>query len=100
VTKNSWLAAAEVFDGMRIIPRIVLFAALLFVGWYIVWVTRWYMTPEAHSAANATQDSAFAIGVITALGGIVSMIIKFYNDTGRDWSRRSDDNQQDNHEPH
>jgi hypothetical protein len=84
--KQRLLDAANVFDGWRIIPRIVMLGSLVFVGWYVVFISRWYMMPESHSPATATQDSAFAIGVITALSGIFSLIFKWYASGGRDWA--------------
>lgn len=83
-TKAQWLDACEVFDAARIVPRSVLYA---FGTWtiYIADLTlNWYFhlpTPE-----RTVQDAGLVTGVITAVTSIFGLTIKFYNNSGRQWT--------------
>lgn len=82
-TKQAWLTAAEVFDAWRVIPRIVL---LGFAGWTIYIFDRtltWYFTLP--SADRTLYTSGVVTGLLSAITGLFTLVVKFYMQTGRNW---------------
>jgi len=81
ITKNWWLAVAEIVDAFRVIPRIMLFGYGIFYYSYIMHVTAWYFTlPNPN-----VEATAFITGTITALGGMLTIFSNTYIKTGRSW---------------
>ncbi len=83
-SKEKWLAAAEVVDAWRVVPRIIMFG---YCVWTIdvVWkLLAWYMAlpgPE-----RSLEASGFAAGVITAVTGLNTFAIRVYVYSGRKWN--------------
>lgn len=83
-TKQDYLDWAEIFDAWRAVPRSVLYS---FGSWTIYIADRtlnWYFhlaTPD-----RTVQDAGLVTGVITAVTGIFGLTIKFYNNSGRQWT--------------
>lgn len=86
--KKALLRRAEVFDSLRIFPRV--FLTLFFAGysWLMLESWQWYkaLPFETIDWANLAALTAFPLGLLTALGGIFGSIYKHYQDSGRDWS--------------
>lgn len=83
-TKQQCLDAAEVTDAWRVVPRSVLYA---FGAWVIYIVDKtlfWYFHLPA--AERSVQDAGLVTGVITAVTSIFGLAIKFYNNSGRQWT--------------
>lgn len=83
MNKNNWLELAEILDAMRVIPRLVLLVTLIFVGWYIVKTSLWYM---ALSAENRQYTDAGLLSItIPALFGLAGKVFDWYLKTGKKW---------------
>lgn len=76
--KEAWLDLAEVFDSLRLYPRLLLTSYS-----YLVWITTdWYFNlPFAQRTVDVT---AFTGGVF----GMATYAIKVYLDGGRNWDNR------------
>lgn len=83
MNKQAWLDAAELTDAWRVVPRIILFA----YGYWVIYIVDrclfWYF----HQPANerTVQDSGLVGGVITAVTGLLTLVVKFYMASGRSW---------------
>jgi hypothetical protein len=82
VTKDTWLATAEVIDALRVIPRIMLFGWLIFYMFYTWGLTEWYFMLQEPS----TQQTAFVTTIISALGTMSIWLGNIYINTRRAWS--------------
>jgi hypothetical protein len=83
-TKQQWLDGAEIFDAWRIVPRSLIYA---YGAWTIYIADRtlfWYFhlaTPD-----RTVQDAGLVTGVIAAVTSIFGLTIKFYSNSGRQWT--------------
>lgn len=81
--KVKLLDAAEVIDSFRLVPRIILFC----FGYWTIDVTYrilfWYF--KLPSAERTLETSGLAMGIITAVTGLLTLVIKDYTATGREW---------------
>jgi len=82
--KIKWLALAEVIDGLRIIPRAILFSVLGFASWYIYALTIWYMALPA--VERTIEVSGLAGITIPAVFGLAGKVTDWYLKTGRNWT--------------
>lgn len=64
-------------NTLRIVPRILVLASAIYFGYYVYYVTDWYML----LAVPTVEQSAFAGSVITLLGGTVKFIFDKFMDT-------------------
>lgn len=84
LTKQSFLDAAEIFDAFRILQHVIIYA---FGAWTIYIADRtlfWYFhlaTPD-----RTVQDAGLVTGVIAAVTSIFGLAIKFYSNSGRQWT--------------
>lgn len=76
--KAKILAASEVFDALRVVPRLILIGYAVMM-WIVI---DWYMALEAPT----TQHAA----LVTAVVGVCAPIAGFYQSTGRKWSKESE----------
>lgn len=81
--KKTWLSIAEIIDGLRIMPRVILASALGFAAWYIYALTVWYMALPA--AERTLEVSGLAGLTIPAVFGLAGKIVDWYLKTGRTW---------------
>lgn len=81
--KKNWLAVAEIIDGFRIMPRLILVAVLGFASWYIYALTIWYMALPA--AERTLEVSGLAGLTIPAVFGLAGKVVDWYLKTGRTW---------------
>jgi ABC-type transporter Mla maintaining outer membrane lipid asymmetry permease subunit MlaE len=85
--KKKLLDAAEVVDAWRIMPRILVISFMLFTIVTIADLLEWYKALPA--TERQLEASGFAFGVITALSGLLTAVIKIYQSTGRKWGTGS-----------
>jgi glucose dehydrogenase len=87
-SKARWLAAAEVFDSWRVVPRLIVFIYLGLLLWITVYFScNYFALPPPERGAAVT---AFASVVLTASYGAFPFVVKIYMDNGRDWDARKD----------
>lgn len=83
VTKEQWLAGAEVFDSWRVVPRLIVFIYLGLLAWLTVFfAVKFFNIPTVE---RTTQVTAFASVLLTAAYGAFGWVVKIYSDGGRDW---------------
>ena len=86
--KRKWLDIAEVIDGWRVVPRILVISFTLFTILTVADLLDWYKALPA--IERQLEASGFAFGVITALSGLLTAVIKIYQSTGRKWGDGGD----------
>lgn len=64
-------------------PRILVISFTLFTIITVADLLEWYKALPA--SERAMEASGFAFGVITALSGLLTAVIKIYQSTGRKW---------------
>jgi hypothetical protein len=74
---------AEVFDTLRVIPRLVLFLYGFWMVRITDWLVRWY--EKLPAAERTTQVTAFVTVVLPGVFGIAAYVYKIYSDGGRAW---------------
>jgi hypothetical protein len=87
MNKTAWLDLFELIDASRIVPRIVLGG---FAVWtiYIFDVTlHWYFTQPA--VERSVQDAGMVTALLSAITGLFTLVVKFYVNSGRQWSGES-----------
>lgn len=84
MNKATWLAAAEVVDAFRVVPRLILFGYSMWTVKVVWYVLDWYTALPA--AERSLEASGLAAGVITAVTGLATWAIKVYLAGGRDWT--------------
>ena len=82
MTKDNWLATAEVIDALRVIPRIMLFGWWVFYMYYAWGLTEWFFTLDSPT----TQQTTFITTVISALGTMSVWLGNIYINTRRKWA--------------
>jgi hypothetical protein len=83
VNKTQRLDFAEVFDALRVVPRIVLFSYLVWGALVIDRLFNWYMGLPV--AAQTVQASGFCLGACAVVTGMSGVIYRIYANSGRDW---------------
>lgn len=86
--KRRWLHFAEVFDSLRVFPRLILVAYGGFVYHITEYLMVWYTHEPAESRGN--QESATVAAIFATVTGLASWVFKVYSDNGRDWSDRDE----------
>ena len=81
MTKQTWLDFAEVIDALRVIPRILLAAWLIFYMSYAVDLTERFFLIEDPTNGQA----AFVTTVISALGTMSIWLGNIYITSRRKW---------------
>lgn len=84
MNKQKWLDIAEVIDAWRIMPRVLVVTFMLFTIFIVADTLEWYKTLPV--TERQLEASGFAFGVITAVSGLLTAVIKIYQSTGRRWS--------------
>lgn len=82
-SKSLWLDWAEIFDAWRVVPRTILYS---YAGWAILVTDRtltWYF--HLPSAERSGQDAALVGTIITAVTGLFTLTLNFYQNSGRQW---------------
>jgi hypothetical protein len=87
VNKSKILDFAESFDGLRIVPRIVLFSYLVWGALVIDRLFNWYMGLPI--AAQTVQASGFCLGACAVVTGMSGAIYRIYASSGRSWDTAS-----------
>jgi len=86
MNKQAWLDIAEVIDAHRIIPKLILVLAFFGYGMYAydsyIWVKEIYKTTND----IPTSVAAFAGGTLSALGGVLTLMVNKYFEGGRKWT--------------
>lgn len=82
--KQLWLDWAEITDAWRAIPRAIIFTLL---GWNIYLIDRiWSWYSHLATADRTVADAALIGTVITAVTGMFTLSLRFYQNSGRQWS--------------
>jgi hypothetical protein len=87
MNKAKYLDFAETFDGLRIVPRIVLFSYLIWAALTIDRLFNWYMGLPI--PAQSVQASAFCLGACGVVTGMAGVIYRIYAYSGRSWDTAS-----------
>lgn len=77
--KSRFLDVMELADAARVFPRLFMVAYGVMIGQTIMW----YRTLEVPSS----EQTAF----ISILAGVFAPMLKWYMETGRDWSLRNEE---------
>ena len=82
--KQKWLDWAEVFDSLRIVPRVFLFGFWTTTFIFIFYFSYWYF----HFPANERgyEESGAMTGIILGLLKFGKDIWDTYAQNGRDWN--------------
>lgn len=88
MNKKLWLERAEVLDAYRIIPRIIL--AATFTGYTIFAVDTYAWVRDIYAATGdiPTSVAAYAGGTLSALSGVLTLVINKYFEGGRKWTSK------------
>lgn len=87
--KQRYVDFAQVFDQLRVVPRLVLFGYGLWVAHVTDSTLTWYM--QLPSAERTLEASGLAGAIITAVTGLFPWIYKIYANTGNDWTAPTTD---------
>lgn len=81
--KTAWMDFAEVFDTLRVVPRVILFGYAYWMIRLTDWLVKWY---EALPAAERTgQVTAFVTIVLPGVYGLGVWVYRIYAEGGRAW---------------
>jgi hypothetical protein len=84
VNKTRWLDFAQVFDQLRIVPRVTLFGYAAWVIHIIDKTLGWYM--NLPTAERTLEASGLATAIISVITGLFPWIYRIYSDNATDWS--------------
>lgn len=84
--KEKWLAAAEILDAYRVIPRVLVSAASAGYAWYFYDSVQWVRGIYAVTGDIPTAVATYAGGTVSALGMVLTLLINKYFDGGRQWN--------------
>lgn len=84
MNKQRYLDFAQTFDQLRVVPRIVLFGYLGWVGHVTDLTLSWYM--HLPSAERTLEASGLAGAIITIITGLFPWIYRIYSDNATDWT--------------
>lgn len=87
MTKQEWLDVAEVVDAHRIFPKLMLM--LVFIGYGMLTYDTYFWVKGVYGQTSniPTAVAAFAFGVVSSLGGVLTLIVNKYFDGGRKWEK-------------
>lgn len=81
--KAAWMDFAEVFDTLRVIPRLILFLYGFWMVRITDWLVRWYERLPA--VERTTQVTAFVTVVLPGVFGLAVWVYRIYSEGGRSW---------------
>lgn len=84
MNKGLWLQWAEIFDSLRVVPRLFLAIWSTFtmdVGYRTL---TWFFSQPANS--RGFEEASVVVGVFTAALGFTKFIFDRYSMSGRDWN--------------
>ena len=84
------LRMAEVIDAYRVFPRAFLSISFFSYCWLMAESWKWYTALDFTTIewANLAALTAFPLGLLTALGGMLMSMYKDYQQSGMDWVNR------------
>lgn len=85
MNKTRYLDFAQVFDQLRVVPRLVLFGYGAWVAHVTDSTLTWYM--HLPSAERTLEASGLAGAIITAVTGLFPWIYRIYSDAATDWTQ-------------
>jgi len=85
MNKQGWLDIAEVIDAHRIFPKLIL--GLTFIGYGMLTYDMYFWVKDIYIQTSTipTSVALFSGGVVTALGGVLTLLINKYFEGGRKW---------------
>jgi len=91
MSRQAWLTVAEVVDAHRIFPKLIL--ALAFAGYGMLTLDTylWVKGIYAETQNVPVTIVAFAGGVVSSLGGVLTLLVNKYFEGGRKWTNNSQD---------
>jgi nitroreductase len=82
ITKEKMLDAAELIDAYRIFVRMIMVAYATGYAWLVYAIWDWFK-----SVPDPTNtQTAFATGLLTAVGAMLTFLTNTYVKTGRHWN--------------
>lgn len=89
--RDECLRVAEVIDAYRIFPRMFLIIFVVAYCWLVAESWMWYTSLEYDKIdwAHLSALTAFPVGLLGALGGMLTSVYKNYQESGRDWNAKS-----------
>lgn len=96
MNKQNWLDIAEIIDAHRIWPKSFMVIFIVAYLWFAydsyIWVKSMVDVTDLDNIKEIpTSVVAFVGATLTALGGVLTLAINKYFDTGRKWSKRNED---------
>lgn len=83
MTKQQWLAFAEVTDALRLVPRALMVGYCGFVLYLTDRLLTWYMSlPPAERGLEA---AGLAGSMFTVVTGLATVFLNAYLNSGRKW---------------
>jgi len=84
--KQTWLDIAEVIDAHRVFPKTILI--LVLSGYGVLTYDTYFWVKEIYIQTSTipTSVALFSGGVVTALGGVLTLLINKYFEGGRKWN--------------
>lgn len=86
--KRWLLDLAEVLDALRVVPRLLLVGASVYVPWYTTVVTQWYFSAYRD---GAWPEGVFLTATLSALYGAYIKLCQWYLNSGRKWGQSRED---------
>lgn len=83
--KQTWLNIAEIIDAHRFMPKMIL--VLAFVGYGMLTYDTYFWVKEIYEQTKGipTSVALFAGGVVSSLGGVLTLLVNKYFEGGRKW---------------
>ena len=85
MNKQFWLDIAEIVDAHRVIPKTILFMTMWGYTWFVMDSYEWVKGIYVVKGEIPTAVAAYAGGTISALGGVLTLLINKYFSGGRNW---------------
>lgn len=89
MNKIFWLNLAEIIDSYRVVPRLILVLTMIGYCWFTLDTYEWIKSIYETTNTIPTAVAAYAGGTISALGGVLTLVINKYFSGGRDWSQKN-----------
>lgn len=84
MNKHEWLQRAEVFDSLRIIPRLFLTSCFVWTIYVTQFLLIWYTHLQA--SERGPEATGFASVAFVAVFGFLKLVFDRYSQHGRDWN--------------
>jgi len=85
--KQKWLDLAEVVDAHRFVPKLILILAFTGYGMLTYDTYFWVKGIYAETKDIPASVAMFAGGVVSSLGGVLTMLVNKYFEGGRKWEK-------------